>query len=217
MVIVNYLENEKAAEAIRSEIESMGVRCLLVKANLQFADEVDRLFECVRAHCERVHYFVHCAALNAFKPLIEVKPNQWDMTMNINARSFLLCAQHLCSLMSSGSVVAISSLGSSRAVPNYGAMGPTKAALESMVRSLAVELAPRGIRVNAVSGGVVDTESIQKFPHAERLVAEIAGRIPAMRIGTPEDIAGAVAFLLSPSASWMYGQTVVVDGGMSII
>ncbi len=96
-------------------------------------------------------------------------------------------------------------------------MGPTKAALESIVRYLAVELAPAGIRVNAVTGGFVETDSIQKFPEADRLIQEVISRTPAKRLGTPEDIADVVMFLLSPAARWIYGQTVVADGGFSLL
>jgi enoyl-[acyl-carrier protein] reductase III len=184
---------------------------------LLYPDEVDKLFETVRANVDHLDCLVHCAALGAFKPLREIKPNQWDLTMNINARGFLLCAQKSAMLMKGGNIVAISSLGSIRAVPNYGAMGPTKAALESIVRYLAVELAPAGIRVNAVTGGFVETDSIRIFPEADRLIQEAINRAPAKRLGMPEDIADVVMFLLSPSSRWIYGQTIVADGGLSLL
>ena len=137
--------------------------------------------------------------------------------MNVNARSFLLCSQKCVRLMKEGTIVAISSLGSSRALPRYGALGPTKAALEAIVRYLAVELAPLGIRVNAVAGGFVQTESIRKHPDADRLIQSIVAGTPGGRLGTPDDIAGVVMFLLSSSASWICGQTLVVDGGLSLV
>jgi enoyl-[acyl-carrier protein] reductase III len=215
-VIVNYLENDVEAERTRKLIEEMGSSCILAKANLCHAADLDRLFLTIKEAVGRLDIFVHCAAVTAFKPLGEIRSNQWDLTMNVNARSFLLCVQKCIPLMKEGKIVAISSLGSSRAIPNYGALGPTKAALEATVRYLAAELASTGIQVNAVSGGFVKTDSIRKVPSADMLAEKTAARTPAGRLGTPDDIAGVVLFLLSPSASWIFGQTIVADGGLSL-
>ena len=119
--------------------------------------------------------------------------------------------------MTDGKIVPISSLGGARAVPNYGALGPTKAALEATVRYLAAELAATGTQVNAVSGGFVKTDSNRRVPSAGMLAEKTAARTPAKRLGTPDDIAGVVLFLLSPSASWICGQTIVADGGLSLL
>ena len=116
-----------------------------------------------------------------------------------------------------GSIITLSSLGSKRVIPNYGAIGISKAALETLVRYLAVELAPKKIRVNAVSGGLVDTDAIRSFPEQEIFKKEILRRTPAGRIGRPEDLARVVAFLASPEANWIYGQTLIADGGLSLI
>jgi|SRR5215472_9819611 len=215
-VIVNYLENDIEAERTQKLIEEMSSSCILAKANLCHAADLDRLFLTIKEAVGRLDIFVHCAAVTAFKPLRDIRSNQWDLTMNVNARSLLLCVQKCIPLMKDGKIVAISSLGSSRAIPNYGALGPTKAALEATVRYLAAELAPTGIQVNAVSGGFVRTDSIRKVPRADELAEKTAARTPAGRLGTPDDIAGVVLFLLSPSASWIYGQTIVADGGLSL-
>lgn len=216
-VVVNYVQDDAEARATRKAVEDRGSTCVLVKANLAYPNEIDRLFEEVAATAGRLDVFVHCAALGAFKALSDVKPNQWDLTMNINARSFLLCVQKCAVLMNGGSVVAVSSLGSGRVVPNYGAMGPTKAALESLVRYLAFELAPRGIRVNGVTSGLVETSGIRKMPDIKRWVAEATARTPSGRIGTPDDIADVIMFLTGPSARWICGQTIVADGGYSLL
>jgi enoyl-[acyl-carrier protein] reductase III len=114
------------------------------------------------------------------------------------------------------SIVAISSLGAQRVLENYVLIGTSKAALESLVRYLAVELAPRGIRVNAVSGGVVETGALEHFPNKEEMLR--AGRAnPVGRLVSPDDIAAAVAFLCSPDAEMVRGQTLVVDGGFSLL
>ena len=121
-----------------------------------------------------------------------------------------------CEAMAPGSsIVAISSLGSIRVLENYTLVGVSKAALEALVRYLAVELAPRGIRVNAVSAGVVETGALEHFPNREEMLASGAAN-PAGRLVTPDDIAGVVSFLSSPDAEMIRGQVVVIDGGWSL-
>ena len=115
-----------------------------------------------------------------------------------------------------GSIVAISSLGSTRVIPNYGAMGPAKSALESIVRYLAAELAHDNIRINAVCGGIIETDSLMQFPDYENYIKKIVEHTPAGRIGKPEDIADAVGFLCSPAADFVHGHVFVVDGGLSL-
>lgn len=215
-VIINYLQNDAEAEITRKEIEQQGSTCVLARANIAIPDEIDRLFEIIKASVEHLNIFVHCAALSTFGPILTLKPNQWDLAVNINARSFLLCVQKAVPLMKEGRIVAISSVGSQRALPNYGAMGPTKAALESTVRYLAAELTPRGIRVNGVSGGPVETDSVRRVANLAKLAEAAAAEIPAGRIGTPQDIADVVLFLVSPGARWICGQTIVADGGLSL-
>ncbi len=113
-------------------------------------------------------------------------------------------------------MIALSSLGARRVLDNYGALGPSKAALESLVQYLACELAPRGIRVNGVTAGFVETESIRKFPQAAELISAAVEQTPAGRIAQPSDVADVVLFLASPAARWIYGQTLVADGGLSL-
>ena len=119
-------------------------------------------------------------------------------------------------MLDGGSIVAVSSLGAVRAIPNYAAVGASKAALESLVRHLALELGPRGIRVNAVSAGVVDTDALRHFPNREEILAS-AARVPAGRMLTADDVADAVLLLVSPLAGMILGHTLVVDGGYSIL
>jgi len=216
-IIVNYLENEAAAAVTRQEVEAMGAVAHLLPANLAHPSEIDGLFDRIGQITEQLDIFVHSAALGAFKPLSLLKANQWDLSMAVNARSFLLCVQKCVPMMPQGAVVAVSSLGSRRAVPNYGAIGASKAALEAMIRQLAMELAPRGIRLNGVAGGLIETESIAKFPDYHQMVRSVIAATPAGRIGQPDDIADVVAFLISPEARWIHGQVLVADGGYSLM
>jgi len=116
-----------------------------------------------------------------------------------------------------GTIIALSSLGAHRFIPDYGAIGISKAALETLVKYLAVELAPKNIRVNCVSGGLVDTDAVKAFPRYAEFKKEVVQRTPASRIGKPEDLAQVVGFLASPESHWIYGQTIVADGGLSLM
>lgn len=215
-LFIDYLQNDAEAEVTKSLVEKLGSKVFLIKKNMAFPDEIDRMFDEIYSNVESLDIFVHCPAINTFKPLSEIKPNQWDLTMNVNARAFLYCVQKCLPIMKNGKVVAVSSLGSRIYVPNYGSMGPTKSALESIVRYLAVELAGSGILVNGVTAGFVQTESLSKFPESGKLVSEVLKRTPAKRIGSVQDVSNAVMFLLSPLADWIYGQNIVVDGGISL-
>jgi enoyl-[acyl-carrier protein] reductase III len=159
---------------------------------------------------------VHNAATGVIRPALETEDKHWDWTLNANARALLALTRVAAPAMPSGaSIVAISSLGSVRVLENYSLVGTSKAALEALVRYLAVELAPRGIRVNAVSAGVVDTGALDHFPNRDEMLASGAEN-PAGRLVTPDDVAGLVSFLCSPDAEMIRGQTVVVDGGWSL-
>jgi enoyl-[acyl-carrier protein] reductase III len=161
---------------------------------------------------------VHNAATGVIRPALQTEAKHWDWTLTANARALLDLTRICAPQMKSGSsIVAISSLGAQRVLENYALVGTSKAALESLVRYLGVELAPRGIRVNAVSGGVVETEALQHFPNREEILEHSRARTPAGRMVEPEDIAGAVAFLCSPQAAMICGQTLVVDGGFSLL
>ncbi|MBP9733478.1 MAG: SDR family oxidoreductase [Candidatus Omnitrophica bacterium] len=219
-LVLNYLDNAAAAEETVALIakESPSAKVHLVQANLSDMDEARKLAEDAAKLMGSVDYFVHSAALGTFKKTCDVKPNQWDMSMNINVKSFLVMAQKLKPGMKRGSVmIGLSSSGSTRVVPNYGAIGISKATLEALVRYLAVDYIPDGIRVNAVSGGFIDTKSLTAFPEYERMKQEVIARTPAKAVGRPEDLANIVSFLCSDDASWIIGQTLLADGGLSLV
>ena len=218
-IVLNYLRNEEAASETEKVLTRQGSRVLKFRANVGNPKEAEALVEASGKKFGKIHILIHNAALGAFKPVSELRVNQWDLSLDVNAKALLVLTQTALPWMEKegGSVIALSSLGSKRYIPNYGAIGISKAALETLVRYLAVELAPKKIRVNAVSGGLVDTDAMRAFPQEETFKKEVLRRTPAGRIGKPEDLAQVVAFLASEEAHWIYGQTIVADGGLSLI
>jgi enoyl-[acyl-carrier protein] reductase III len=218
-VAINFFRNRGPAEAVAKEIESRGVRALVVRGNVADASHVLRMFDEIEKAWVGLDVLVSNAASGVLKPVSELTLHHFHWTMDINAGALLPLVQHLLHMPSTGprSVIAVSSLGAVRAIPNYTAVGASKAALESMVRHLAAELAPQGVRINAVSAGTVDTDALKHFPNREALLEESVRRTPAGRLITPQDVANVVVFLCSDYASMIHGQTLVVDGGYSIL
>lgn len=210
-IAIGYLRNDRAAEETADELRALGAEVVLVRGNVTS----ERVLGEVTA-LGPLDVLVHNAATGVIRPALETEDKHWDWTMNANARALLQLARAAAPQMTEGSsIVAISSLGAQRVLENYVLIGTSKAALEALMRYLSVELAP-GIRVNAVSGGVVDTGALEHFPNRDEMLAAGAAN-PVGRLVTPEDIAGAVAFLCSPDADMIRGQTLIVDGGFSLL
>ena len=211
-VAIGYMRGDRAAEETSSELTGLGAEPVLVRgsvASSRIAEEVAALGP--------LDVLVHAAATGVIRPALETEDKHWEWTLSANARALLSLTRAAAPAMPRGSsIVAISSLGSIRVLDNYTLVGVSKAALEALVRYLAVELAHRGIRVNAVSAGVVATGALEHFPNKEEML-EMGARNPVGRLVTPEDVAAFVAFLCSPEAEMIRGQTVVVDGGWSLV
>lgn len=218
-VAINYLRNRQAAEETAAAIEALGVRCLLLKGNVSERGHLECLFEALAAEFGRLDILVSNAASGVLKSALELTDRHWHWTMDINAGALLGLVQKALPLMEGrgARVVAVSSLGAVRAIPSYAAVGASKAALESLVRHLAVELAPRGVHVNVVSAGVVDTDALKYFPERELILETSRGRTPSGRLTTPEDVARVVYFLCTELADQIHGQTLIVDGGYSVL
>jgi len=207
--VLGYMRNDAAAEAAAGEVEA---EVVLVRGEVSKPAVVAEL-----ASHGPYSVVVHNAATGVIRPALETEDKHWDWTLNANARALLALARACAPSMAEGSsIVAISSLGSQRVLDNYVLVGTSKAALESVVRYLAVELAPRGIRANAVSAGVVETGALDHFPNREEMLRSVE-RTPAGRLVEPDDVAAAVSFLCSDDAAMIRGQTLVVDGGFSLL
>jgi enoyl-[acyl-carrier protein] reductase III len=210
-VAIGYLRNDSAAEETAEELRALGSEPTLVRGNVTSQRVLDQV-----AGLGPLDVLVHNAATGVIRPALETEDKHWDWTLNANARALLQLARVAAPNMADGSsIVALSSLGAQRVLDNYVLVGTSKAALESLVRYLGVELAPK-IRVNAVSGGVVETGALEHFPNREEML-RVGAANPVGRLVTPDDIAGAVAFLCSKDADMIRGQTIVVDGGFSLL
>lgn len=216
-VVVNYVRHRRDAEETVSAIEKKGVNCLAVKANVAQENDVIRMFDEIRKKYDRLDILVSNAASGVLKPAMELTTRHWNWAMDINARALLTLTQHAVPMMESGGrIMAVSSLGAVRAVPNYTVVGASKAALESLIRHLAVELGPRGILVNTISAGVVDTDALKKFPNRNEIIEASLKRTPLGRLTSPEDVADLALFLCSDLATMIHGQSIFVDGGYAI-
>jgi len=218
-VAINYLRNRTRAEETAHEIEARGVRALVLKGNVAKPDHVEDLFSLIGDSWGGLDIVVSNAASGVLKPARELTLHHFDWSMHINAAALLPITQQFLKMDSTNekSLVAVSSLGALRAIPNYTAVGASKAALESMVRHLAAEFAPEGLRINAVSAGTVDTDALLHFPNREELLESALERTPAGRLVHPQDVANVVIFLCTTYASMIHGQTLIVDGGYSIL
>jgi len=217
-VAINYVRNKKPAQETVAAVEAAGGKSLLLRCNIANTKNLESMFDELGEAWGHLDIIVSNAASGVIKPAMELTQRHWHWTMDINAAALLPIAQYGVPLMKDGGhIVAVSSLGAVRAIPNYAAVGASKAALESLIRHLAVELAPQGVNVNAISAGVVDTDALKHFPNREELLTESARRTPAGKLIEPVDVADTVLFLTSPLASMIVGQTIVVDGGYSIM
>lgn len=216
-VAIAYLRNEAAAERVADDVESLGRQVLLHRCNLTSAEECQGLIGRIRAEAGTLQGLVHCAGLGAPAPVLDTRPNRWRLAWESHVAALVdLVAAARDMLQPGASVVAVSSLGAKRVMPGYGSIAAAKGALEVLVRYLAVELADRGINVNAVCGGPVDTDSLRSFPFFEAVEAECRRR-PCGRLGMPDDLAKVIALLLDTDAAWIRGQVIVADGGLSLV
>src|SRR5205085_1149124 len=193
-LVLGYMRNDRAAEEATDAVREAGAERVLVRGNVASERVVGEL-----ASHGPYGVVVHNAATGVIRAALETEDKHWDWTLSANARAFLSLARAAAPDMpAGGTIVAVSSLGSTRVLENYVLVGTSKAALESLVRYLAVELAPRGIRVNAVSAGVVETDALDHFPNRDAMLRTVK-RTPAGRLVEPEDVAATVAYLSSPA------------------
>lgn len=217
-LIIHYVRNGEAARSVAKEIEALGQKAITVRANLAQEEKIGLLFDKIKAEFGKLDVFVHNAASGRNRDIMEVDTKGWDWTLNVNTRAFLVGGQHAAKLMpEGGAMLAISSFGSDRVFPYYSTVGPSKAALESLVRYFAIELASKKINVNAISAGAVETDALNHFPEMDQTLTAIKEKMPYHRMVTADDIANTALFLCSKGAEMMRGQTLRLDGGLTLL
>jgi NAD(P)-dependent dehydrogenase (short-subunit alcohol dehydrogenase family) len=219
-VAVNYVTSEKDANDVVGELRAQGRRSFAMRADVGNLAELGALFDRVAAEWGSLDIYVNNAIdVASFGPVMRLKPDTWRHTIDSHVTTFLVGSQRAAKLMAgrTGSIVALSSLGSRGYIPGYAPIGVGKAAIETLTRYLAVELGPAGIRVNTVSAGPIDTDSLRRFSTYEQMKDASTRLAPGRRMGQPDDVADVAAFLCTEGARWIYGQTLIVDGGLSLL
>jgi enoyl-[acyl-carrier protein] reductase III len=217
-VIINFFRNRPAAEQTAAEVTGNGGTARIIKANVGDEEKIKSMFATITKDFGHLDILISNAASGAARSVMELDTQAWDWTMDINAKAFLFCAQQAVRLMAGrkGKMVAISSLGSSLVWPNYAIVGISKATLEALTRYLSIELAPQGISVNAIAAAAVQTDALKYYAAQQAGIDLSQQTTPAGRMLTAEDVANVVAFLCSDAADMIRGQTIVVDGGLSL-
>jgi enoyl-[acyl-carrier protein] reductase III len=217
-VIANYLRNQRAAEQLKAIAAEEGLAITLCRADLTGDRGLEQLDRSLQECGPHISGLVHCAATGIHRPIEELTERHFDWTFNLNVRAFFRLVKLLMPRFSKGSsIVAVSSWGALRALPYYSLVGSSKGALEALARQLAVELAPRGIRVNILTAGAVLTDAWQAIPNKEERIAETIRRTPAGRLVTADEVAYGAQFLCSDAAAAIIGHTLVLDGGTGIV
>jgi 3-oxoacyl-[acyl-carrier protein] reductase len=216
-VVVNYSSSKEGAEKVVADITKQGGKAVAVKANLSNPAEVEGLFTETKKRFDRLDILVNNAGIYEFAPLEDITPEHFHKQFNLNALGLVLATQQAARHfgVAGGSVVNISSVVATLAPPTTSVYSATKAAVNAITRSLAQELGPRKIRVNAVNPGMVETEGTHSAGITESdFRKQVESQTPLGRIGQPQDIAPAVAFLASDDAAWITGETLTISGGL---
>ncbi len=217
IAIAYYNSSDKAAE-LADDITALGVKAITIQVNVADSASIKEMVQGFSNHFDKLDIFVSNAASGVLKPNMKMTTKHWRWCLETNALALNEISRQMKHLMPKGSrIIALSSLGSTRAIPNYGFIGASKAALEALVRSLSLELAVDGISVNTISAGVVDTDALSYFPNREHLLKEFEEHSLAGRPLTTDDVANSVYLLCLPEAEMIKGQTIYVDAGYSIV
>jgi enoyl-[acyl-carrier protein] reductase III len=211
-----YYNSSDEAQALVKEIQAMGRQAVALQANVADHQSVKELFTQFREHFNHLDFLISNAASGVLKPALKMTTKHWRWCLETNALALNHLATEAHSLMPRGSrIIALSSLGALRAIPNYAFIGASKAALEALVRSLSLELAADGITVNTVSAGVVDTDALKHFPNREQLLDEYQAHSLSDKPLTPQDVANVIYLLCLPEAARINAHTLFADDGYS--
>ncbi|MEY8352655.1 SDR family oxidoreductase [Lachnospiraceae bacterium 54-53] len=222
LVYLHYCMNEALARETYEEFVKRKWKVRLISSDISIEEEIKKMYEKIKEESGHLEVLVNNAASGVHKSIADIRKKDWDFTFGVNARGTFLCSKYAVPLMDASTsvykaIVNITSTGSQRYIPGYSLIGGTKAYLENLTKYMACELSVHGINVNAVSGGLVETDSLNYFQDKKLVMEEFKKRVPAGRLVQPEDIANLVLFLCDSKAEMIRGQTIIVDGGASLI
>ena len=220
-IAIGYKRDLAAAQDVQSRLSTLGAQSTVVRVDLEDSSDITAALQGINEQYGRLDVLVANAAATAVKPILDLGPHHLNRTMAVTINSFVQLVQESVPLMHGrpGSVIAVSGIDTLRATSNHGLLSAAKAGLEALVRSLAVELSPFDISVNAVSPGPVDTDSSRHYAGAQwaDMERDWIERTPAGRVGVPDDIGAIINFLASPASRWLRGQVLVADGGFTLV
>lgn len=216
-VAVNYRGNKEEADKVVAEIVKIGVKSFPVQADVSNKADVDRMMAEVKAQFGQLNILVNNAGVVAMGPAENISEAEWDRVLDINLKGQFLCIQSALKIMPSGGrIVCISSIASGGVGVGFGSVAhyaASKGGVVALVEDLAIELAPKGININAIGPGIIESDMTAGMLADEKTKTGFLARIPKRRIGTPEDIGAAAVFLASDEADYITGVTLYVDGG----
>jgi len=218
-VVLGYLTSKRGALDAAEEIAAVGRRAAVVKADVSEPSDLRQMVRFTEKQFGRLDIVVSNAATGGFRPILDNTPRQWSHAVRSNLGALLAlvrAAQPLLIRSGRGKVIALSSIGSRRAVEDYGLIGSTKASLESAIRQLAFEIGPQGINFNVLLAGLVDTASTKGLPNADQAFREAASQSLTGRALVASDVADGVLFLASPLSDMVQGQVLILDAGAAI-
>lgn len=217
-VCINFLKSRDSAEKTLQQVQEKSSESILIRGNVGKRENIEKIFKTIEEQFGKLDIFISNAALGVFGSVEDIDEKAWNLAMDVNAKSLLYGAQRAADLMAGGGkIIALTSMGSTRYVPNYASIAASKAAIETLVKYIAVEYNSKGITCNAVSGGFVQTDALKGFPNYDEIYQEAIRRTPSGRIASPDDIAAVVSLLCTAESDWITGQTIVADGGFTLI
>jgi enoyl-[acyl-carrier protein] reductase III len=217
-VIANYLRDQKAAEDLKASMEREGLHIVLCRADVTTPRGLEQIEKSIQECNEPLAGLIYCAATGVHREISELTARHFDFTFSLNVRAFFELTKALLGRFADhATILAVSSMGAQRALPYYSLVGSSKGALEALARHLAVELRPRGIRVNILVPGTVATDVWKTLPDGANRIATATARTPAQNLVTTEEVAWAAQFLCSCASAGIVGHTLVVDGGAGIV
>ncbi len=217
-VILNYRRSKSECESVLNEIAELGGSGIAIRADVGNEDKTDAMFNIIEQEYGQLDILIANASFGIPGNILDATNKYWDITFNSTSRSIFHCSLRASQLMKNGgNIVTVTSYGGQRVLPGYGVVGPAKAAVEGLTRSLAVELAPKNVIVNGVMPGITDTKSFRAIENADSIIKNVTNDTPIGRLVTPEDVSNVVSFLCSPDASMIIGQFIIIDGGAFIM